>query len=368
MNSLPPGFPILYNGSINNSQPLTASHSPTQTHPTALSLAGLSENAHYALRQLEAQPDGHHQLIALLVRHGIADGAVQLQSATGADAHYRHQVNVPPNNDVAHLTIRARLNDQAQYDINGIDVHVPSSGKSESLTLNAPPPQDTLGDQLYLPSMHNSLSSNTHLTRFTNSDLVSELILRNNPQDFSGKPLPSGVSRGTQSMVFSHEGSTGASRGASGPRRTVPDEDSYTTSAQSDASSSLPGKKGWIQDPEHPERMIKKTVLNSRKYGREQLLDPEKPEKITSQTALNKRRYNRKKLENPHKPGETISQSALNRQKYEKKRVQDPQNPWKTISLGGLHSRKLREKRKAAQQPGPANPQQSLASAEAPLS
>ncbi|GGM31921.1 hypothetical protein ACFQDN_21455 [Pseudomonas asuensis] len=131
MSPLLSGIPTQhYTGSINTDQPSAAARSPTpHAHLAALSLTSLSPNAHLALDQTEAQPNNHHQLMALLARNGIADGTMHLRSTQGADAHYEQQVNVLPENDVANLTVRTRLNEQAQYDIAGIDLHVPSSGR-----------------------------------------------------------------------------------------------------------------------------------------------------------------------------------------------------------------------------------------------
>jgi hypothetical protein len=379
MNSLPPGLPIqAYNEPVNSRQPLTALNSQTQSHPNALSLANLSRNTHYALDQAEVQPNGHYKLMALLVRHGIADGAVQLQSANGADAHYRHQINVLPENDVAHLTIRARLDEQAQYDITGIDLHVPSSGRAESMTLNVLPPPATLHEPASSPNTSSQSPSRTHLALFTNSALVQELIHRNNPQDFSDKPLPSGASVGTQSMVFSHGGSTGASTDALGRQRTVPDHAArrmpYATSAQSDASS-LRGHKTRVQDPEHPDKTVLKSTLNKREQGRKRVVDPENPGKTVAQGALKKRKYDREmvvdptnlektvtvnalkkrqRVQDPNNPGQTIDRGKLSLQKHRQQRVQDPLDSSRTMTQSALANRQARA-RKAAEPSGTTN-------------
>ncbi len=117
---------------------LPSSSQLPHSHPDALSHTFLSPNAHRALDQAEAQPDDHHQLLALLAKNGITDNALQLQSHQGANARYR-QILTVPGGETANLTIRARLNDQAQYDIVGVDLHVPTSGKTDSIYLAGPP-------------------------------------------------------------------------------------------------------------------------------------------------------------------------------------------------------------------------------------
>lgn len=58
--------------------------------------------------------------MALLVRQGIAEHNMHLIFAQGADDHYEEPVHVLPENNGACLTLRARLSEQAQYDVAGI--------------------------------------------------------------------------------------------------------------------------------------------------------------------------------------------------------------------------------------------------------
>lgn len=81
---------------INASQPLELCGSQAQhNHSNALSLAQMSHTAECVLDQLETQPDGHHQLFALLTRNGIADGTLHIRSFQGKDADYGQEVKVP---------------------------------------------------------------------------------------------------------------------------------------------------------------------------------------------------------------------------------------------------------------------------------
>lgn len=121
--------------SLDASQPLSPSSLQTeQTHPSALPLARLSRNALLALTQVEAQPDPHHQLFALLAYNGIADGALHIHSSKLTEAEYRQQVAVP-NAGPANLTVQAKLNEHSQYDIVRITLDVLSTGGTESILL-----------------------------------------------------------------------------------------------------------------------------------------------------------------------------------------------------------------------------------------
>jgi len=177
MNPLQSGIPSHYTGSVNSAQSLEAPVAQTQPqHPQTLSLASLSTQAYHALNQTEAQPNGHHQLMALLAHNGITDGALQLRPTQGADAHYEQQVTILPENDVAHLTVRAQLNERAQYDIAGIDLHVPSTGRTESIFLSAPlPPANT-------PAPTPPVSSSC-LAQYSRSDLMQGSIEQHHPRE-----------------------------------------------------------------------------------------------------------------------------------------------------------------------------------------
>ncbi|HBV39734.1 MAG TPA: hypothetical protein DEF05_08655 [Erwinia sp.] len=186
MNPLQSGIPSRYTRSISSAQSVAApgaEHTQLK-HPQTLSLASLSTNAHWALNQSEMQPNGHHQLLALLASNAITDGALQLCSTRGAEAHYEQQVDVLPENDVAHLTVRAQLNECAKYDIGkydiaGIDLHVPSSGRTESIFLSAPPPPTNT------PTPPVSSSYQAQCSR---SDLMQRSIEQHHPQEAANAP------------------------------------------------------------------------------------------------------------------------------------------------------------------------------------
>jgi hypothetical protein len=141
MNHLQRSIPSQhYTISNDAGQPAQAVNSQTPNpHPPELTLAMLSLGAHIALERIEAQPNAHHQLMALLVRNGIDEGNMRVVFAQGADAHYEEQLHVLPENDAARLTLRVILNQQAQYDVAGIDLYVPSSDRRDHITFAASP-------------------------------------------------------------------------------------------------------------------------------------------------------------------------------------------------------------------------------------
>lgn len=142
MNPIQPSIPT-YSHAVpsNTAQGLVpASLHAQYSHSQALSLARISVNAQLALEQIKDQSNNLHRFLALLTKHGIADTALHLQSTQGADAHYGRNVNIQGGGDAAHLTVRVRLNDQAQYDIAGVDLHMPESGRTESIHLSSRPP------------------------------------------------------------------------------------------------------------------------------------------------------------------------------------------------------------------------------------
>lgn len=201
MNPLQSGISTQpYHTPVNPTQPLEMPGPQAQhPHPPTLSLAGLSANTHLALAQVESHTNGHHQLMVLLAQNSIADGTVQLVSSDGAHAHYGQWVNAPSGEAVT-LTVRTRLNDRAQYDITGLDLFVPSSGRLDSIVLSAPAPalissEAHLGDS---PVTSGQLPSRSSLADYSRSELMQALIEQRNPQDFPSAPRPSGASFSTQ--------------------------------------------------------------------------------------------------------------------------------------------------------------------------
>lgn len=342
MNPLQSGLPAQYSTrSINTGQPLVAGSSYAQhAHPEALSLARLSRNAYSALDQVEAQPNGHHQLLALLVRGGIADSAMRLQSTQDESAHYVQQVDVP-DEGLANLTVRARLNHQAQYDIVGVDLHVPSTGRLESIALSSAPPP---------------ASTRNPAARFTQGQLAQAMIQQSNPQSDSAV---SSSARNEQ----------------------------YWAASQLNASPSvLKGANSKrVQDPGHPEKMITLAALRRREKvedpetgellqlgtlrerqkvtdpvtgeivskaalrERQKVTDPETGKKVSPSTLFSRQKakdpgtneiisqgamYARKRVIDPE-TGETISQTAL----YQRRKVEDP-DTGEIISISTLRGRK----------------------------
>jgi hypothetical protein len=209
---------------VNTAAPLEASDSQSpHAHPTVLPRAMMSHNTQSALDQISTQTDIKHQLVASLVDNGLTDGTLLFKSGQGSEAHYSQQVNVPDGyggRTVGSLDVRAKLNENTQYDILNAQLQVPSSGATASISLSGPPPADL--PRQSSAAMGRQLSSATNLSIVSNEALMRELIGRHNPQDFEDEPLPSGDSVSTQSksLVFSHGGSAGLLTGVPGPDRT----------------------------------------------------------------------------------------------------------------------------------------------------
>ncbi len=184
------------------------------SHCGTLSAALLSHNALLALDQVETQPNSRHQLLALLARNGISDNELRMQSNHGADANFGQQVT-QSDGEVANLTIRARLNEQAQYDIAGIDLHMPAFGRTESIHLLGH--AAAVSRESSTPNMGaGQVPPSTHLAaHYSRSQLTEAMVRQNKPQNYSA-PLPSGASGSTQTMAFSHLGSAAESLTASG--------------------------------------------------------------------------------------------------------------------------------------------------------
>ncbi|WP_223538375.1 hypothetical protein, partial [Pseudomonas sp. GL-B-16] len=111
------------------------------------------------------------------------------------------------------LAVCARLNEQSQYDVISI------SSPTEMFFLTDPSPAawhdraSSVTDSEQLPVSSHSDAQHSR------GQLTQVMIRQNNPQDLLGWPLPSGVSVGTQSTVFSDDGSA-ATAAIPGPRRT----------------------------------------------------------------------------------------------------------------------------------------------------
>jgi predicted nucleic acid-binding protein len=211
---------------VNTLAPLQASDSQSgQAHPPVLPRAMMSHNTQSTLDQISAQTDVRSQLVASLVENGLTDGMLLLQSGQGSEAHYSQQVNVPDGlggRTIGSLDVRAKLNENLQYDILNAQLQVPSSGATASISVSGPPPADqSMQSSAALPRRP---SSATNLSTVSNEALMRELIGRHNPQESDGEQLPSGdsVSTQSQSRVFSNDGSAGPSAGVSGPSRTQP--------------------------------------------------------------------------------------------------------------------------------------------------
>ncbi len=232
------------------------------SHPDALSPAVMSTNAQLALDQIEAYPNGHHQLFALLARNGIADNTLHIQSNQGADAHFGQHVTVPEGG-VANLTIRTRLNYLAQYDIVAIDLHISASGKTESIYLSGPPTSVT---QDHAPSSMppRQVSAPTHLAvQYSRNPLTEAKMCKNNPQNYSAVSLPASTPSSTRSMAFSHTVSAAEDSAASRHRadrnaRTEP----YPASNRSRASTASGSTQPRTRRPGATDGQIRNLLRN----------------------------------------------------------------------------------------------------------
>ncbi len=237
--------------SVNTPQSLDVAGTQSRiNHPETLSLSSLSDSAYRALSQDNAQNNDHHKLMVLLAFNSISDGNMALEQAQGSDAHYEKVISIPPEHEAATLTVRARLNEQARYDVTGIHLHVLLSGKTESLPLSAP-----------------SLSD---------------------PSEPGGKTrrVPDPENPGEMT-------SQGALNSRKHNRKEVEDPENPGKMVSLGALDSRKYDRKEVEDPEHPGKMISQSALNSRKYNRKEVEDPENPGKMISQRALNKRKHDR---------------------------------------------------------------------------
>ncbi len=262
--------------SVNTPQSLDVAGTQSRiNHPETLSLSSLSDSAYRALSQDNAQNNDHHKLMVLLAFNSISDGNMALEQAQGSDAHYEKVISIPPEHEAATLTVRARLNEQARYDVTGIDLHVLLSGKTESLPLSAPSlsdPSEPGGKTRRVPDPENP------------GKMVSQSTL--NKRKYKRKEVPDPENPGKMT-----------SQGALNNRK---------------------HNRKEVEDPENPGKITSQGSLHSRKHVRKEVEDPENPGKITSQGALNSRKYDRKEVEDPENPGKMVSQRALNKRKHDR--------------------------------------------------
>lgn len=120
-------------------------------HPDKLWPARLSNTTQIALAQAVAQAvretNIRHELVAILVQNGIKDGTLHLQSTQGTEARYSQAVEAPDVSSpeaiarraktASHLTVYARLNEHAEYDLLRADLEVPLSDAKASIDLSA---------------------------------------------------------------------------------------------------------------------------------------------------------------------------------------------------------------------------------------
>ncbi len=198
-----------------------------------------------------------------------------LEQAQGPDAHYEKVISIPPEHEAATLTVRARLNEQARYDVTGIDLHVLLSGKTESLPLSAPSlsdPSEPGGKTRRVPDPENP------------GKMVSQRTL--DKREYN--------------------------------RKAVADPENPGKMMSQSAQQSRKYDRKEMADPENPGKMVSQNSLKKRRYDRKEVEDPENPGEMISQSALNSRKYNRKEVEDPENPGKMISQRALNKRKHDR--------------------------------------------------
>ncbi len=247
MNLIQSGAPTQLHVEPNSSSHQLAATSISHarlSHPGTLSPALMSANAQLALDQSETQSNGHHQLLALLTRNGIVDSTLHMESNQGEDAHYGQRVIVP-GGEVANLNIRVRLNDQAQYDIVSVDLHLPSSGKTEAIFLSGIPAVGTLGNTAAIKA--GTASNVSHLTaHYSRSQLADAMVRQNTTHSHLRAPASSGASASTRSTVFSHSGSAVGESVASSSRlsRTQVTQNSHNEPSPRQQSSSTAGSSG----------------------------------------------------------------------------------------------------------------------------
>jgi len=265
------------------------------------------------------------------------------------------------------LTVRTKLNEQSQYDILGIDLHVPSSGATASIRLPGPPPAVTSNEG---PSGENQQLS--HLTALNSrSQFMQASIDPRGSQEVSmsdqarrAEPSPTSLA----SLLPSS--STSSVIRAKGP---VPDSEKSLTKTPNGALSKLTYDQTRVQDPEKPGRMATNNALNKRKSDRVQVpdpqhpgltisrgklnhrklvLDPENPGQMISRNELANGKTNRDQVPDPDYPGQMVTRHTLDKRTSDRIRVSDPHDPHDPISQGTLYKRKYMQKRAVAGNPG----------------
>lgn len=309
-------------------------------HPSALAPATLSLNSRLALDQFEIQPDGHQQLLALLVRNGITDGALQIQSSQGAEVNYQQEVDTPNANSImgerqrGNLIVRAKLNEQSQYDILDIHFHIPSSGERSSINLRSGPPANI---------------SNCAPAHVNEDDRFSHLAAYYSQRGF----MPPSMGRADDPRAKGTVLYAGHSHVSTRGLTNFPDSMAFTASVGR-------GSKARVPDPENLGKMVFRHTLHQRTYTRVLVPDPEHPGEMTTRGALAKRASDRKQVRDPNdsaktislkalrdrvllrqvadpeNPGFTTSQKALTQRQYDRRQVAHPNNPGKTISQSAL--------------------------------
>jgi hypothetical protein len=218
----------------------------------------LSHNAHLALDPGATQPNLDDHRVASLVRDALQDlSFFLLQSDSRMEATYQALVNSPvganpmsiANLTSTELTIQTRLNDQSQYDI--VSAHLRDLSGVISITLSAPPPASAHGQAFSVLSRQQPSISSHLAAQSSREQLTRARMRQHSSQDFSGAPLPSGASDSTQSMVFSHDGSAGASTGVPGPSR---NRSAHAARSAPYQAPSQPSRSGATSEGQPPKR------------------------------------------------------------------------------------------------------------------
>jgi hypothetical protein len=280
--------------------------------------ARLSQNTQLALNQLEAQSDQRHQLLALLLRNGIADGALQIASSQGTEAHYKQKVDAPSPSSAAgarqagDLTVRTKLNEQFAYDILSIELHVPSSGATASVHFPSSPPaavRESEPPHIGAIRKFSNLSALNSQSRFIQISANSE-----------------NVSASLTTMQAKHN-------------RTPSVLSTNFLNSKEPIFAIGKSTEQPVAGLEHAEKTPTKKALSQRQYSQQRVPDPENPGKTTTRNVLTQRKCRRKDIPDPDNPGDIISQDVLSNRKRDLDRVQDPENPGEFIRKDTLYQK-----------------------------
>lgn len=259
-------------------------------HQASLNLARLSENSLLAIAQFKLLNNERHQRLAERAHQGMIDNTLLFKSSEGFKAHFG-QSEFFPDGRMGSLLVSVQLNQQQQYELTSISLHMHDTGEIEKYHLAALPPAP--------PSS----------------------AMRPKPGDLVDDPAHPGE-KITYSTLQRRENYHKQVADPNNPGETV--------------SQGTLSKRKLVDDPEKPGQMMTASALQNRNYRRKLVDDPNKPGEKISPRVLK----GREKIDDPENPGKQITRSALDTRNSDRRLVDDPDNPGQQITKGQLRRRK----------------------------